>query len=290
MPDADLVPFRVTFDPVAVEDLRARLRNTRWPERETVGDWSQGIPLAFVQDLAAYWCDEYDFAVAEDRMNAWPQYTTRVDDLDIHFVHARSPEPDAMPLVITHGWPGSVVEFFDVLGPLTDPVAHGSDPADAFHVVCPSLPGYGFSGKPSTRGRGVPWIAQAWATLMSRLGYERFGAQGGDWGSAVTIALGEMHRDRVARHPRQHADRAARSAHRRRDRAGAKEPRGLRVAHAVGHRVPAPAVHPALRHSATRSSTRPSGSSHGSSRSSGRGPTATATRSPSSPATSCSTT
>ena len=118
VPDSDLFPFRVAFDPDAIDDLRSRLRNTRWPERETVDDWSQGIPLAFVQDLAAYWCDEYDFAAAEDRMNAWPQFITRIDDLDIHFVHARSPEPDAMPLVITHGWPGSVVEFFDVLGPL----------------------------------------------------------------------------------------------------------------------------------------------------------------------------
>ena len=166
MADSDIVPFRVAFDPGAVDDLRARLRNTRWPERESVDDWSQGIPLAFVQDLARYWCDEYDFGAAQERMNAWPQFTTRIDDLDIHFVHARSPEPDAMPLVITHGWPGSVVEFFDVLGPLTDPVAHGGDAADAFHVVCPSMPGYGFSDRPSTRGRGVPWMAQAWATLM----------------------------------------------------------------------------------------------------------------------------
>jgi hypothetical protein len=188
--DSDIVPFRVAFDPGAVDDLRARLRNTRWPERESVDDWSQGIPLAFVQDLARYWCDEYDFGAAEEQMNAWPQFTTRIDDLDIHFVHARSPEPNAVPLVITHGWPGSVVEFFDVLGPLTDPVAHGGDAADAFHVVCPSMPGYGFSDRPSTRGRGVPWIAQAWATLMERLGYERFGAQGGDWGSAVTSTVG----------------------------------------------------------------------------------------------------
>ncbi len=197
MADANLVPFRIAFDPDAIDDLRRRLQSTRWPERETVDDWSQGIPLAFVQDLAAYWCDEYDFAAAQERMNAWPQFKTAIDDLDIHFAHARSPEPDAMPLVITHGWPGSIVEFYEVLGPLTDPVAHGGEAADAFHVVCPSLPGYGFSDKPTTRGRGVPWIAQAWATLMSRLGYERFGAQGGDWGSAVTCAVGEMYPDRV---------------------------------------------------------------------------------------------
>jgi pimeloyl-ACP methyl ester carboxylesterase len=193
----DVVSFRVSFDPTAIDDLRTRLAKARWPERETVDDWSQGIPLAFVQDLAAYWRDEYDFAAAEARLNAWPQFTTRVDDIDVHFVHVRSPEPHALPLVITHGWPGSVVEFSDVIGPLTDPVAHGGDAADAFHVVCPSLPGYAFSGKPSTRGRGVPWMAHAWATLMSRLGYERFAAQGGDWGSAVTTTVGELHRDRV---------------------------------------------------------------------------------------------
>ena len=192
-----IAPFRVAFGSSAIDELRDRLGNTRWPERETVDDWSQGVPLAFVQDLATYWREEYDFDAAEERLNAWPQYRTRVDDLGIHFVHAPSPEPDAMPLIITHGWPGSFVEFLDVVSPLTDPVAHGGDAADAFHVVCPSLPGYGFSDRPTTRGRGVPWIADAWATLMSRLGYERFGAQGGDWGSAVTWTLGERHRDRV---------------------------------------------------------------------------------------------
>jgi len=195
--DDGLTPFRVEFDPAVIDDLSARLRSTRWPERETVDDWSQGAPLAFVQDLAAYWCDEYDFEAAAARMNAWPQFTTRVDDLRIHFVHARSPEPDALPLVITHGWPGTYVEFLDVIGPLTDPVAHGGDARDAFHVICPSLPGYAFSDRPSTRGRGLPWIADAWATLMGRLGYERYGAQGGDWGSAVTCVLGETDRDHV---------------------------------------------------------------------------------------------
>ncbi len=197
MSDHDLVPFQVAFDPDAIDDLRGRLRNARWPERETVDDWSQGVPLGFVQDLAAYWRDEYDFAAATARMNMWPQFKTRIDDLDIHFVHARSAEPDALPVVISHGWPGTYVEFLDVIAPLTDPVAHGGEAADAFHVVCPSLPGYGFSDRPSTRGRGVPWIAEAWATLMGRVGYDRYGAQGGDWGSAVTTVLGESHRDKV---------------------------------------------------------------------------------------------
>ncbi len=197
MPGSEFAPFAASFEPAAIDDLRARLHHTRWPERETVDDWSQGIPLGLVQDLATYWRDEYDFGAAQARLNAWPQFTTRIDDLDIHFVHARSPEPDAVPLVMTHGWPGSVAEFLDVLGPLTDPAAHGGDAADAFHVVCPSLPGYGFSDKPTTRGRGVAWIADAWATVMGRLGYERFGAQGGDWGSAVTTTVGELHRSRV---------------------------------------------------------------------------------------------
>jgi pimeloyl-ACP methyl ester carboxylesterase len=192
-----VTPFRVSFDAATVDDLRTRLRTTRWPERETVDDWSQGAPLAFVQDLARYWCDAYDFDAAAARMNAWPQFMTRIDDLDIHFVHARSPQADALPLVITHGWPGTFVEFLDVIGPLTDPAAHGGDARDAFHVVCPSLPGYGFSSRPTTRGRGLPWIAAAWATLMDRLGYGHYGAQGGDWGSAVTCVLGEAQRDRV---------------------------------------------------------------------------------------------
>ena len=130
-------------------------------------------------------------------MNVWPQFTTRIDDLNIHFVHARSAEPDALPLVISHGWPGTYVEFLDAIGPLVDPVAHGGDARDAFHVVCPSLPGYGFSDRPSTRGRGVPWIAEAWSTLMGRLGYEHYGAQGGDWGSAITSTLGQLHQDEV---------------------------------------------------------------------------------------------
>ncbi len=193
----DIAAFEVVFDPIEVDDLRRRLRSTRWAERETVDDWSQGVPLEFVRDLAAYWLDGYDFDAAAGRMNTWPQFTTRIDDLDIHFVHARSPEPEALPLVITHGWPGTYVEFLDVIGPLTDPAAHGGDPQDAFHVVCPSLPGYGFSDKPASRGHGVPWIAGAWATLMNRLGYERYGAQGGDWGSAVTSVLGQTHQDQV---------------------------------------------------------------------------------------------
>jgi hypothetical protein len=142
VPESNLEPFQVVFDRNAIDDLRARLQHTRWPERETVDDWSQGIPVGFVRDLATYWRDEYDFDAAQERMNAWPQFTTRIDDLDIHFVHARSPEPDAVPLVMTHGWPGSIVEFLKVIDPLSDPDAHGGDRSDA-SMSCARLPGYG---------------------------------------------------------------------------------------------------------------------------------------------------
>jgi pimeloyl-ACP methyl ester carboxylesterase len=182
----------VVFDREEVEDLRRRLRSARWPEHETVHDWSQGVPLRFAQDLAEHWCDRYDFTAAEGRLNAWPQFMTSIDGLDIHFVHARSPHADALPLVITHGWPGTYVEFLDVIGPLTDPASYGGTSGDAFHVVCPSLPGYGFSGKPMATGCGIGWIAKAWSALMRRLGYTRYGAQGGDWGSAITCALADL--------------------------------------------------------------------------------------------------
>jgi pimeloyl-ACP methyl ester carboxylesterase len=187
---ADLRPFRIDVPDDELADLRDRLRRTRWPEAETVDDWSQGIPLAYTRDVCGYWADGYDWRAAEARLNAHPQVLTEIDGLDIHVLHARSPHPEALPLVLTHGWPGSIVEFLKVLGPLTDPVAHGGDAADAFHVVCPSLPGYGFSGKPPAPGWGVGRIATAWRELMRRLGYDRYGAQGGDWGSAVTTQIG----------------------------------------------------------------------------------------------------
>src|SRR4051794_4132727 len=181
-----VTPFRIDVPDADLEDLRARLALTRWPERETVGDWSQGVPLEYMRELCATWADGYDWRRAEARLNAVPQVRVGVDGLGIHVLHARSPHPGALPLVITHGWPGSVVEFLDVLGPLTDPPAHGGDAADAFHVVLPSLPGFGFSDKPPAAGWGVRRIARAWAAIMAALGYERFGAQGGDWGAAVT--------------------------------------------------------------------------------------------------------
>jgi pimeloyl-ACP methyl ester carboxylesterase len=193
-------PFRIAVPDRDLVELRERLHCTRWPERECVDDWSQGIPLAYTRDLAAYWADGYDWRAREAALNRFDQFTTEIDGLDIHFIHQRSPHDDAFPLIITHGWPGSIVEFHKVIGPLTDPTAHGGRAEDAFHVVCPSLPGYGFSGKPTTTGWGVGTIAGAWETLMTRLGYDRYGAQGGDWGAAVTTAIGLQRGHCVAIH------------------------------------------------------------------------------------------
>jgi pimeloyl-ACP methyl ester carboxylesterase len=184
-----MVPFTVKVPEEALDDLRQRLARTRWPEPATVADWSQGVPVDWLRELCEYWAYTYDWRRLEARLNRLPQFTTELDGVRVHVIHVRSPHPHALPLILTHGWPGSVVEFLDVLDPLADPVAHGGDAADAFHVVCPSLPGFGFSGKPTEPGWGPDRIARAWSVLMNRLGYERFGAQGGDWGSAVTTAL-----------------------------------------------------------------------------------------------------
>ncbi len=186
----EIRPFRIDVPDSVLEDLRDRLARTRWPEAELVDDWTQGIPLSYVREVCAYWADGYDWRAREAALNRFDQFVTEIDGVDIHFVHQRSPHPGAMPLVITHGWPGSIVEFHKVIEPLVDPVAFGGDAADAFHVVCPTLPGFGFSGKPTTTGWGVEKIAEVWATLMARLGYDRYGAQGGDWGSAVTTNIG----------------------------------------------------------------------------------------------------
>lgn len=183
-------PFRIHASDADLDDLRGRLARTRFPEAETPDDWSQGLPLAYAQALRDYWLSDYDWREREDYFNRFPQFTTEIDGLPIHFIHCESPHPGAVPLVVTHGWPGSVVEFHKVIGPLVDPVAHGGDAADAFHVVCPTLPGYGFSGKPVNTGWGVEKIAGVWNTLMTRLGYSSYYAQGGDWGSAVTTAIG----------------------------------------------------------------------------------------------------
>jgi len=194
----ELTPFRIEVPEAELRDLRERLERTRWPERETVEDWSQGVPLAYVQDLCAYWADGYDWRATETRLNALPQFRTVIDGLGIHFVRVQSPHAEALPLLITHGWPGSIVEFLKVIGPLTDPTAHGGDAADAFHVICPSLPGYGFSDKPTRSGWGVERIAAAWTVLMGRLGSERYGAQGSDWGTSISASVGQQDPDHVA--------------------------------------------------------------------------------------------
>ncbi|MFB9234983.1 epoxide hydrolase family protein [Plantactinospora siamensis] len=183
---ADIRPFTVDVPEVELEDLRARIAATRWPDRETVTDQSQGVPLATVQALASYWQSEYDWRRAEARLNAVPNFTTEIDGLDIHFIHVRSRHEDALPLIVTHGWPGSVIEQLKIVDRLTDPTAHGGSASDAFHLVIPSLPGHGFSGKPTAPGWGPEHIASAWIELMKRLGYSRFVAQGGDWGAIIT--------------------------------------------------------------------------------------------------------
>ncbi|MGH7289553.1 MAG: epoxide hydrolase family protein [Myxococcota bacterium] len=183
-------PFRIAASEADLDDLKRRLRATRWPDREAVDDWSQGIPLAYVQDVCAYWAEKYDWRAREARLNRFPQFKTEIDGLGIHLAQVRSPHADALPLVITHGWPGSIVEFHKVIEPLTNPTAHGGEARDAFHVVCPSLPGYGFSDKPKKNGWNVQRIADAWAQLMPRLGYARYVAQGGDWGAMVTTCIG----------------------------------------------------------------------------------------------------
>ncbi|WP_088344300.1 MULTISPECIES: epoxide hydrolase family protein [Rhodomicrobium] len=190
--DAGLAPFRVEFPPDAIADLHERLMLTRWPERETVADWSQGVPLARMRELVEYWGSRYDFGRLERRINAFRQFRTEIDELGIHFIHARSHHKSALPLLITHGWPGSIVEFLNIIGPLIDPTAYGGAASDAFHVIAPSLPGFAFSDKPKQAGWKVPRIARAWAALMQRLGYDRWVAQGGDWGAGVTSALGHM--------------------------------------------------------------------------------------------------
>jgi len=186
----EIRPFTVEVPQVELEDLRRRIAATRWPERETVDDQSQGVQLATIQELARYWAEEYDFGRVEARLNALPNFMTEIDGLDIHFIHVRSPHENALPVIITHGWPGSIVEMLNVIGPLSDPTAHGGDAADAFDVVVPSIPGYGFSEKPSTTGWDPVHIARAWIELMGRLGYERYVAQGGDWGAQITDTMG----------------------------------------------------------------------------------------------------
>jgi hypothetical protein len=185
-------PFRIDIPDEALDDLRRRVAATRWPSKELVADRSQGVQLAALRELARYWASDYDWRKAEEELNALPQFTTEIDGLEIHFILVKSAHENALPLIMTHGWPGSVIELLETIGPLTDPTAHGGRAEDAFHLVLPSLPGYGFSGEPAELGWNVGRVAQAWAELMHRLGYTRYVAQGGDVGAAVTDAMGRQ--------------------------------------------------------------------------------------------------
>ena len=185
----DIRPFRVSFPDAELQDMRRRIKATRWPERETVADASQGVQLATMQKLARYWATEYDWRKVEARLNALPNFITEIDGLDIHFIHVRSKHENALPVIVTHGWPGSIIEQLKIVDPLVNPTAHGGKASDAFDVVIPSMPGYGFSGKPTTTGWDQARIARAWAVLMKRLGYTRYVAQGGDWGAIINDVM-----------------------------------------------------------------------------------------------------
>jgi pimeloyl-ACP methyl ester carboxylesterase len=193
----EIRPFRIEIAEADLEDLSQRLAHTRWPDELPGVGWSRGVPLDYLKELAEYWRTSYDWRKHEARLNGFPQYTTEIDGQSVHFVHARSPDPDALPLVMTHGWPGSIVEFLAIIGPLAEPGVHGGDPADAFHVVAPSIPGFGFSGPTRDTGWDTGRIASAWSELMRRLGYERYGAQGGDTGSVVSPKLGRIDSEHV---------------------------------------------------------------------------------------------
>ncbi|HEY1175602.1 MAG TPA: epoxide hydrolase [Phytomonospora sp.] len=197
MTDDEITPFRIDVPQAELDDLHARLDLTRWPDELPGVGWSYGVPRDHLKALAEYWRHGYDWRAAEARLNAWPQFTTVIDGAKVHFAHLRSPEPDATPLIMTHGWPGSIAEFGEVAGPLTDPRAHGGDPADAFHLVLPSIPGFGLSGPTTEPGWEFRRVAAAFAELMRRLGYERYGTQGGDWGSAISREIGRADPDRV---------------------------------------------------------------------------------------------
>ena len=196
--DSKISPYRIDISQRALDDLRDRLERTRWPDELPGVGWDLGVPLDYLKGLAEYWATTYDWRGQEAALNEFAQFTTVIDDQNVHFLHVRSPEPEALPLLITHGWPGSIAEFLDIIGPLTDPAAHGGDPADAFHVIAPSIPGFGFSGPTHETGWNTVRVAYAWAELMRRLGYERYGAQGGDTGALVSPELGRIDPEHLA--------------------------------------------------------------------------------------------
>jgi pimeloyl-ACP methyl ester carboxylesterase len=191
-------PFRIDVPQAELDELHRRLDAARWPTEIAGVGWDRGVPLGYLRELTEYWRTSYDWRAAEAELNQYPQYMTEIDGIDIHLLHVRSPEPDATPIILTHGWPGSFVEFLDIIGPLTDPAAHGGDPSDAFHVVIPSIPGFGYSEAPTTPGYDVRRVARTWAELMRQLGYEQYIAQGGDWGMPISLQLGLVDPDHVA--------------------------------------------------------------------------------------------
>ena len=191
---SDIKPYKIKISNEDLEDLKGRLSSTRWPEKETVEDWSQGVPLSYIKEVHDYWINEYDWRSREEYYNSLPQFITDIEGIDIHFIHIKSKHEEAQPLIMSHGWPGSIVEFHKVINSLVDPLSYGGKAEDAFHLVCPTLPGYGFSGKPTQRGTGVERIAELWDLLMNKIGYSEYFAQGGDWGSAITIAIGKQNK------------------------------------------------------------------------------------------------
>ena len=189
--NSEVRPYTVDIPQKQLDDLQTRLENTRWPDAQTTDNWDQGMPLGYTMELAQYWQTQYDWRRCEQKLNSWPQFKTAIDGIDIHFIHCRSPHENALPLIISHGWPGSILEFAKIIDALTNPTEHGGCAEDAFHIVAPSLPGFGFSGKPETTGTSAEKIGTMWGTLMARLGYDRYVAQGGDWGSIITQSMGQ---------------------------------------------------------------------------------------------------
>ena len=233
----EIRPFQLDIPNDALEDLRRRIEATRLPSKELVDDRSQGVQLATIQALATYWATEYDWRKAEARLNALPQFTTAIDGVNIHFIHVKSAHENALPLIMTHGWPGSIIELLETVGPLTDPTAHGGQSEDAFHLVLPSLPGYGFSGEPVEVGWDLSRTARAWAELMRRLGYTRYVAQGGDVGAGVTDTMGRQGTRGADRHPYEPAGAGAGRRHADGHRRGTRGGRSDRNLRAVGKRV-----------------------------------------------------
>ena len=191
---SDIYPFNIDISIDDINDLKSRIKSTRWPEKETVKNWNQGTPLSYMKEISDYWINDYNWKEREEYYNSFDQYITKIDELDIHFIHIESELENATPLIMSHGWPGSIVEFHKIIRPLVDPLNHGGKKEDAFHVVCPTLPGYGFSSKPSKNGTGVEKIAVIWDQLMNKIGYKNYFAQGGDWGSAITITIGKQNK------------------------------------------------------------------------------------------------